>query len=402
MMKITLKLSAMAMGLFLMVSCLYNEKKETKSVTKAKVQLPEVSGYPIVDTNQKFCYDTSSQINCPSEGVDYFGQDAQYNGLQPSFKDNGDGTITDNNTGLMWAKNQSDKTIPWGKTENYCQNLTVGDYSDWRMPTVKELWSLRDFSKGWPWLDTKYFNLSSDGTQMRYHHTWTSDAYLIESEYQNRQVQGEPHWIVNDWTGHIKAMEGHRFVRAVRGNPNYGVNEFVDNKDGTVTDKATGLMWAKDDNGKELYWNDALVFSENSELAGFTDWRLPNIKELQSIADYSATKIPAMDTKYFNLTKVTNSVEGTEQENYPFYWSSTSIPFVDTGVKVVDAPPHHEDEDTGNGIKYAWFLASGYNVDMDGYDLHGAGSICFGAKAKEDAGIENSVPFMVRLVRDVK
>ena len=159
-------------------------------------------------------------MNILIEGEDYYGQDSQYEGIQPSYTDNGDGTITDNITGLIWAQDQSSQTMQWSQASPYCESLTTGGYNDWRMPTVKELWSIRDFSTGWPWIDTTYFNLSGDGTQMNEHHSWTSNAYLVESEYQNEQVIGDPYWIVNDWTGHIKAMSGARFVRAVRGNYN--------------------------------------------------------------------------------------------------------------------------------------------------------------------------------------
>jgi len=352
--------------------------------------------YPIVDTKQGFCYNDSVKIEYPNKGEDYYGQDSQYEGIQPSYTNNGDGTITDNITGLIWAQDQSSQTMQWSQASPYCESLTTGGYNDWRMPTVKELWSLRDFSTGWPWIDTTYFNLSGDGTQMNEHHSWTSNLYLVESEYQNEQVQGDPAWIVNDWTGHIKAMSGARFVRAVRGTTTYGKNAFVDNGDGTVTDIATGLMWSQDDNGEQIYWKEALAYAESATLAGFNDWRLPNIKELQSIADYSATEIPVLDASVFNLTEVTNIVDGTiEQLNYPFYWSSTSNPIEENTV-VVD----NNSEDSGSGIMYAWILASGYNVDMGGYDLHGAGSVVFVSKTEENSGIEDSVPIMVRLVRD--
>ena len=204
---------------------------------------------------------------------------------------------------------------------------------------------------------------------------------------------GDPAFIVNDWTGHIKAMSGRRFVRAVRGNTAYGINDFVDNNDGTVTDNATGLMWSRDDNGEAISWEAALAYAENATIAGYDDWRLPNIKELQSIADYSGV-FPAMDTGVFNLIEVTNIVYDFEtgeqidtQVNYPFYWSSTSNPVEGDG------------EDVDGGTVYAWFLASGYNTFPDGYDLHGAGSVCFGAKSEDNAGNENSVELMVRLVR---
>ena len=219
----------------------------------------------------------------------------------------------------------------------------------------------------------------------------------IESEYQNEQVIGDPYWIVNDWTGHIKAMSGNRFVRAVRGNE-YGSNAFVDNGDGTVTDIATGLMWSQDDNGEQIYWKEALAYAESATLAGYDDWRLPNIKELQSIADYSVDEIPVLNTNMFNLTDVTNIVDGIiEQANYPFYWSSTSNP-----IETYDNNVDGDAEEGMSGTIWAWILASGYNVDMGGYDLHGAGSIVFVSKTEENSGIEDSVPTMLRLVRDTE
>ena len=62
---------------------------------------------------------------------------------------------------------------------------------------------------------------------------------------------------------------------------------FVDNGDGTITDLATGLMWQKADSGMTLNWEEALEYSEELELGGHDDWRLPNVKELQGILDYS-------------------------------------------------------------------------------------------------------------------
>lgn len=378
-------LSAYAGFLILFLSC----------AAIAYAQSSSVLTYPIVDTNQGFCYNNSERLgNCPAEGEAFYGQDAQYTGTVPSYTDNGDGTITDNVTGLIWTQELSRFSMSWTQASSYCDTLKTGGHTDWRLPTVKELWSIRDYSQGWPWVNTDYFHLVGDGSLLSQHHSWTSTPYLIESEYQNEQVQGDPAWIVNDWTGHIKAMSGNRFVRAVRGRTDYGTNDLVDNGDGTITDNATGLMWSQDDNGEMVYWEDALAYAENATIAGYDDWRLPNIKELQSIADYSAEVIPAMDISVFNLTEVTNIIYDSEtgnqidtQVNYPFYWSSTSNPTEGDGV------------DIDGGTIYAWFLASGYNTFPDGYDLHGAGSVCFGAKSEENAGLENSVEFMVRLVR---
>jgi hypothetical protein len=119
----------------------------------------------------------------------------------------------------------------------------------------------------------------------------------------------------------------------VRGNGNYGKNDFKDNGNGTVTDRATGLMWMKVDSGTlkagknregKLNWQEALAWAENLEYAGHSDWRLPNVKELQSIVDYTrspATTDSAALDPVFQSTSF--RVEGGEQDD-PCYWSGTT------------------------------------------------------------------------------
>jgi hypothetical protein len=94
---------------------------------------------------------------------------------------------------------------------------------------------------------------------------------------------------------------------------------FVDNNDGTVTDNCTGLMWQKDTAdvsdlfADTLNWCDALVYCEDLSFAGHNDWRLPNVRELQSIVDYGRAN-QAIDPVFTALPE--------------FYWSSSS--YVDT------------------------------------------------------------------------
>jgi hypothetical protein len=63
---------------------------------------------------------------------------------------------------------------------------------------------------------------------------------------------------------------------------------FIDHEDGTVTDRLTGLMWAQDVQQIQglMDWDSALIKCNGLVLAGYTDWRLPNIRELQSLIDY--------------------------------------------------------------------------------------------------------------------
>jgi hypothetical protein len=94
-----------------------------------------------------------------------------------------------------------------------------------------------------------------------------------------------------------------------------------------ITDLATGLLWAKYDSKVGLNWEEALkwIRQMNSEnYLGHNDWRLPNVKELQSIVDYSRspqiTNSAAIDS-IFECSEITD--EGGKV-NYPFYWSSTT------------------------------------------------------------------------------
>ncbi|KJU83017.1 protein containing DUF1566, partial [Candidatus Magnetobacterium bavaricum] len=63
----------------------------------------------------------------------------------PSYKNNGDGTITDLKTGLMWQKTPGTKKT-WTEASNGAATLNLGGYTDWRLPSIKELYSLIEFS----------------------------------------------------------------------------------------------------------------------------------------------------------------------------------------------------------------------------------------------------------------
>jgi hypothetical protein len=93
-------------------------------------------------------------------------------------------------------------------------------------------------------------------------------------------------------------------------------NRFTINTDETVTDNCTGLQWMRftvdrdgDGTADVLQWCDALDYCDKLTFAGHTDWRLPNVRELQSIVDYGRTD-PSIDPAFV-----------AESGNY---WSSTS------------------------------------------------------------------------------
>ncbi len=86
---------------------------------------------------------------------------------------------------------------------------------------------------------------------------------------------------------------------------------FTDNGNGTVTDHKTGLIWQKGEPGY-MTWQSALNYCENLNLANNSDWRLPNIKELESLTDDTRYN-PAIDTNFFPNAHASN------------YWSSATF-----------------------------------------------------------------------------
>ena len=70
-----------------------------------------------------------------------FGEDADYAINPPSFTDNGDGTVKDNVTGLIWQKADGGE-MTWSNAFVYAQTNRVGGQSDWRLPTSHEAFSI--------------------------------------------------------------------------------------------------------------------------------------------------------------------------------------------------------------------------------------------------------------------
>jgi hypothetical protein len=298
-----------------------------------------VTGYKIVDTGVNEFYNNTSVISEPSSSQAFYGQDATYSSNQPNYTNNGNGTINDNITGLIWEQDMGDK-ITFDEAFIKAGNSTLGGYTDWRVPTIKELYSLILFTGKVQgensiemFINTNYFNqLIGDvsiGEREIDAQTWSSTEYVGLTMNADETVFG-----VNFVDGRIKGypkfkpasgVTNKMYFRMVRGNTEYGENNYVDNGDGTISDLATGLMWQKADDEISKDWEDALEYSENLELASFNDWRLPNAKELQSIVDYSrspqTTNSPAI-SPMFETTEI-NDPEGNPG-HYPFFWTGTT------------------------------------------------------------------------------
>jgi hypothetical protein len=253
---------------------------------------------PLPDTGINQCYDNEGPITCPAPGEPYFGQDAQYVTNLMSFTDNLDGTITDNVTGLIWQKLDDDIMRSQQDAIAYCENLPLADYSDWRLPDEYELQSIVDYGRYDPAIEPSYFPGTSGS---RY---WSSSPYEADYGWCVNFSDGYVYW---DW------MTNAHYVRCVRGES--VEQSLTDNGDGTVTDNVTGRMWQQEDDNQRRFWIEALGYCENLTLAGHTDWRLPDIKEL------------------FTIRKNIFFFPGTDMY---FYWSSSTNGFYTSLACVVD------------------------------------------------------------------
>ena len=93
-----------------------------------------------------------------------FGEDHDYLINTPSFTNNGNGTITDNVTGLMWQQVDGGE-MTFENAITYCNNLTLGGLSGWRLPTPIEAYSILNHQNSNPAINTTFFNLGLIGTK---------------------------------------------------------------------------------------------------------------------------------------------------------------------------------------------------------------------------------------------
>jgi hypothetical protein len=325
---------------------------------------------------------------------------------EPRFtNDNGSTPITgdvvvDQLTGLMWTR---DGNLPgdiktWQQALDYVAAMNSGSgtygYTDWRLPNFNELESLTHAgSNSATWLNSQGFT----NVQQSYAY-WSSTTYAYNTDYA---------WIVSMLSGYVGGVYKFKYdyvwpVRAGQCGPlansviclpktgqttcydssgdqiscaftgqdgetqsgvTWPVPRFVDNTDGTVVDKLTGIMWTKHGNlpGGQKTWQPALDYvagmNSGSGTYGYTDWRLPNRKELRSLIDYSTFK-PALPQGH----------PFTNVQSY-YYWSSTTDAYMTDLASIVSM-------DSGlvnaiyksNYYLYVWPVRAGQCGSLDDWD----------------------------------
>ena len=258
-----------------------------KSVVKSLDKLPDTG-------------ETTSYTNT-------FGEDHDYTINAPGFKLFTNGTVIDTITSLQWQKTDGgEMTIE--SAAIYCDTLTLGGYTDWRLPTAAEGFSIVNHQFTNPSLNTAVF------TKTAAEYWWTSnkqsnDATKIWCTNAGGGIGNHPK------AETISAGGTKKFhVRAVRNTQANKIiaERYVSVGDSSVYDSLNNLVWQLTPMSAMLTWEDALIAAENLYLDGNSDWRLPNIKELRSLNDESLVQ-PSINKSVFPNVAVNK------------YWSSTTV-----------------------------------------------------------------------------
>jgi arylsulfatase A-like enzyme len=271
-----------------------------------------ITTYPMSGKSMIALPDTSQTGNFTGSAGD--GEDSDYTIHAQAFTNNDNGTITDNVTGLMWQSVDNGEST-WENAVANAASVTTGGYNDWRLPTPHELFCLFNHQVSNPALNTAFFPNHHVG---RAGYWWSSDLYGTSTTNV---------WCTNEGGGlgpkpkseTISAGGTLRYhARYVRGAKQTNGHNYVSNNDGTVTDLDTGLMW-KQVPRTAATWSAALADIEGLTDAGFSDWRMPNVKEMESLVDYTMT----------TFTSLTNIKPPAHRLLFPSatatsYWTSTT------------------------------------------------------------------------------
>ncbi|MFH1809054.1 MAG: DUF1566 domain-containing protein [Pseudomonadota bacterium] len=255
---------------------------------------------PMPDSRTLFCRlgDTDGPDSCPAVGTEMYGQDGTYDFPRPSYRDLGNGAIEDLVTGVQWEQVPPGAAGTYAAAQTRCENLSLASHDDWRLPTTAEVVGLLDFgtSSDAVALDPTFFPAPSTTG------VWTTDGY------------NGFHWTVSQHRGDpVIQMDSGSYSyesRCARGEVGWQGNlRFTA---GTYVDRRSGLQWQSQHTADQSL-QQALALCEGLSLASHDDWRLPSLKEMETLVD----RTDAHQSSPQTFAGIVDSTIANE------YWTST-------------------------------------------------------------------------------
>ncbi|MGM0519373.1 MAG: DUF1566 domain-containing protein [Campylobacterota bacterium] len=240
--------------------------------------------------------------------------------VNDNFEKKGD-VVYDTITTLSWSdKSYTESSFTFDEANEYCENLVVNEFNDWRLPTSKELTTIIEFGlsenrtlneifENHPvYLWTSSEN-SKDTTRAIYYDMWNGQSYFGDKGTSSGGI---------NLTKKVKCVRGQNITESVNFTKDTNQNIVIDNtKDLLWEDRefeGQTYTFAGDDtihfsvDEKEYKtWGEARDYCQDLTHANQSNWRLPTIQELYSTLDNN-----------------TNNALNTFEHIYDgHYWSST-------------------------------------------------------------------------------
>lgn len=263
---------------------------------------------------------------------------------------------TDNVTGLVWETkadaNDLAATYTWAQLAAYVAQVNTAarcGHGDWRVPTVNELLTIVDFSLA--------SGAAADAVGFPQQHAdryWTADT--VAGTTANA-------WFVDFGNGGLVSFDNKTSptystyrVLLVSGTPDSATSctsaqaKYLDNGDGTINDTSTGLMWKKCEEGADattctgtktsftsinqvLGQVSAVNTTGSSSGLGYSDWRMPTVKELSSLVNRSCTGASINTVAFPNADQLSNLTGNLFASHAAWLWA---VDFADGSVSPVD------------------------------------------------------------------
>ncbi len=244
------------------------------------------------------------------------------------FTANTANTMLDNLTGLVWIQAPDTTQRTWAAALAYADTYAVDSLTDWRLPNVNELESMNHSGVAFPSMPPDWLNANGfTGIQLGYY--WTSTTYAADTNcalyVENNMRLGKI--LKTNATPYTWLVRGDAVNIAQTGQTtSYAAGDDGDLEKGCaippsdrfyaignrVTDRITGLIWERVPVNATRVWSAAVTYANDLPLDGFSDWRLPNKKELRSLLNYAQIDF----ISYLTAAGFSNLQAG-------LYWTST-------------------------------------------------------------------------------